>query len=119
MCPLSEIKVHAHTDSCYAVTENVSESQAHVHTDECYTAQRGELVCPIQEGDGHTHSEEAGCYDENGELVCPMEESDGHWHTDDCYNWEKVLICGLSDEPTVVEPAEPQLICGKDEIISS
>ncbi|MFR7475695.1 LPXTG cell wall anchor domain-containing protein [Frisingicoccus sp.] len=117
LCPLPEIKVHAHTDSCYAVTENVSESQAHVHTDECYTAQRGELVCPIQEGDGHTHSEEAGCYDENGELVCPMEESDGHWHTDDCYNWEKVLICGLSDEPTVVEPAEPQLICGKDEII--
>jgi len=112
-CLLPEVAAHVHNEDCYAQPET---KPVHTHTDECYTTQRGDLVCTIPEGDGaHTHSVEAGCYDEIYALACPLEESAGHQHTDDCYAQSKVLTCQLSTEPE--EPAGPQLICGREEII--
>lgn len=109
-CPLPEIKAHTHDAGCYTQPETES---VHIHTGECYANERGELTCTVPEGEGaHTHSEDAGCYDENGELICQTEESAGHQHTDDCYAWNEILTCQLS-----TEPAERSLICGKEEII--
>lgn len=108
-CEFPEIKAHTHSKSCY---EDKNKEETHIHTDECYTMNRGKLICTKGENAGHTHSQEAGCYDENGELVCKIEEKGGHRHTDECYEWEKELICKLSDEPI-----EPKLICDKEEII--
>lgn len=108
-CEFPEIQVHTHSKSCY---EDKNKKEAHTHTNECYTMKRGKLICTKGENVGHTHSQEAGCYDENGELVCKNEEKDGHEHTDECYEWEKELICKLSDKP-----AEPKLTCDKEEII--
>ena len=108
-CPLSEIKAHTHNSGCYAAAEPV-----HTHTEDCYTQERGDLICTEEEREGHTHSVEAGCFDENGTLICQAEEETGHRHTDDCYSWEQVLSCGLTDTETA---GEPELVCGKEEII--
>lgn len=115
-CPLPEVKAHTHDESCYAPME---EKPPHTHTDECYTPERGGLVCTVPEGeDSHTHSADAGCYDESGALLCQQEESSGHQHTDDCYAWEAVLICGLPAGPAEPEGSTaPVLTCGKEEII--
>lgn len=90
-CALPEIAVHKHTESCYAVTEAVAE--AHTHSDGCYIVERGELIC--------TESTETG-----------------HEHMDECYEQIRTLICDLSagsvDE---TETVEPELICGKREVI--
>lgn len=119
-CPLPEIKPHTHSESCYARAETQA---VHAHTDECYTMERGELICAIPEAESaHTHSVEAGCFeetdkwicqleesdghrhgegcwDENGELTCDREESEGHRHSPDCYETALFLTCQLSDEP--------------------
>ena len=58
-CPLPEIKAHTHDESCYAEAE-----LGHTHTEACYTQERGSLICTEEESEGHTHSVEAGCYDE-------------------------------------------------------
>ena len=113
-CSLPEIKAHSHSEGCYDWPEAQT---AHTHTDECYTRERGELTCAVPEGEGaHAHSEEAGCYDADGALVCETAESAGHAHTDECYTWNQVLICELSTEAPE-EPAEPELVCGKPEIL--
>lgn len=114
-CPFPEIEAHTHTDACFAAVNAAAE--VHQHTESCYTRQRGNLICGLAESEGHTHSAEAGCYDENGELICQLAESEGHEHTDDCYAWNDVLTCGLSTEPVTVQAAEPEVICGKEEII--
>lgn len=108
-CPLSEIKAHTHNSGCYAAAKPV-----HTHTEDCYTQERGELICTEEEREGHTHSVEAGCFNEDGTLICQAEEEPGHRHTDDCYSWEQVLSCGLTDTETA---GEPELVCGKEEII--
>lgn len=110
-CPLPETKVHTHGDGCYTTEKT---PPVHTHDEECYTMERGELTCTAQEGEGHTHSVENGCFDEDGNLVCQTEESLGHQHTDECYVWEKVLTCELSTEPV---QAEQKLVCGKEEIV--
>lgn len=113
-CPLPEVKAHTHSEKCYAKTET---KPKHSHTDKCYAAERGKLICTTSEGTGaHTHSIEAGCYDENGELICKVEETTGHKHTDDCYDWDKVLNCKLSNESSE-KSSEPLLICDKAEIV--
>jgi len=109
-CPLPKIKTHTHDKSCYE-----QPAAAHTHTDECYTTERGKLICTEKESEGHTHSAEAGCYDEDGELICKLEESSGHQHTDKCYEQNKVLTCKKSTEAT--EDAQPKLICKEKEII--
>ena len=113
-CSLPEIKAHSHSEGCYDWPEAQT---AHTHTDECYTRERGDLTCAVLEGEGaHAHSEEAGCYDADGALVCETAESAGHVHTDECYTWNRVLTCELSTEAPE-EPAEPELVCGKPEIL--
>ncbi|MDO4345715.1 MAG: hypothetical protein Q4C50_13060, partial [Eubacteriales bacterium] len=108
-CPLPEIKAHTHDADCYAAAEPV-----HTHTEDCYTKERGDLICTEEEREGHTHSVEAGCFDEDGTLICQAEEEPGHQHTDDCYSWEQILSCGLTETETA---GEPELVCGKEEII--
>lgn len=107
-CPLPEIKAHTHDGSCYAEAE-----LGHTHTEACYTQERGSLICTEEESEGHTHSAEADCYDENGALLCQTEETAGHQHTDACYAWEQILNCGLTE----TEAGEPELVCGEEEII--
>lgn len=110
-CQLPEIAAHTHDDSCWFVPEA---APAHVHTDACYSWEQGELLCGEEEREGHTHSVEAGCFDENGELVCTMEEDSGHHHTDACY--EKVqgeLTCTESTE-TEAPPAGTDLRRNRD-----
>ena len=107
-CPLPEIKAHTHDGNCYAEAE-----LGHTHTEACYTQERGSLICTEEESEGHTHSSEAGCYDENGALLCQTEETAGHQHTDACYAWEQILNCGLTE----TEAGEPELVCGEEEII--
>lgn len=91
-CALPEIEAHVHDDSCYAIPET---EPAHIHTDGCYTMERGELSCqePVQEG--HTHSQEAGCYD--AVLHCGLSESAGHSHSQSCYDPDGSLICGVEE----------------------
>ena len=36
--------------------------------------------------------------EERGELICGLEEGEEHTHTDDCYAWETVLSCGQTEE---------------------
>lgn len=107
-CPLPEIKAHTHDGSCYAEAE-----LGHTHTEACYTQERGSLICTEEESEGHTHSAEAGCYDETGALICQTGETAGHQHTDACYAWEQILNCGLTE----TEAGEPELVCGEEEII--
>lgn len=125
----TEDDVHIHDESCYSIPE------AHVHGDDCYTQERGDLICTIPEGEpAHTHSPEAGCYEETQELVCPLEESEEHRHGDACYEVSSKLICALSDQPhqhtdecyawsnvltctESTDAAEPVLICGREEIL--
>lgn len=123
ICQLPEIEAHTHTDACYS-TERVlvcgmsetgnsfgdgseaftdaddtfSDGENHVHTDACYET-RIVLTCGKQEILPHTHDED--CYDEVGNLICTMPEVIAHQHTDECF--------------TETAPAEPELICGKEE----
>lgn len=94
-----QIPEHAHSEACYTQVSSGTEA-IHTHNEDCYTWERGELICTEEESEGHTHSVEAGCFDENGVLICQIEESSGHQHTDDCYSWNQVLNCELPTEPT-------------------
>lgn len=70
-CPLPEIKTHTHGASCYALAE-----EAHVHDESCYSMERGALICAEPERAPHTHDE--SCYEERQNLICALEESEGH-----------------------------------------
>lgn len=103
---------HVHTDACYTVTQTrICESTEpdHVHTEECYETQR-ELTC----------TQDTGCYDENGNLVCGLEETQGHTHSEDCY--EIQLVCGQEEtEPHTHTDScyqvQRELVCGQEEVI--
>ena len=101
---------HVHTEECYTVTQTpICESTEpdHVHTEECYETHReltctqdtgcydesGNLVCGLEETQGHTHSE--ACYDT--QLVCGQEETEPHTHTDSCYQVQRELVCGQEE----------------------
>lgn len=94
-----QIPEHTHSEACYTQVSSGTEA-IHTHNEDCYSWERGELICTEEESEGHTHSVEAGCFDENGTLICQIEESSGHQHTDDCYSWNQVLNCELPTEPT-------------------
>ncbi len=98
--------------------------QLHKHTDACLD-ENGAYVCGYADFVVHTHTED--CYDEKGELCCPLPEIEAHTHTDSCYTAAESAhaytedcytsgqgdpACGLSGEPE-----EPELTCGKDEIL--
>lgn len=93
-CSLPEIKTHTHDDSCWSVPETTA---AHEHTDACYAWEQGELICMEEEREGHTHSEEAGCYTTTSILTCQLSESDGHHHSESCYDENGELTCGLTE----------------------
>ena len=103
---------HVHTEECYTVTQTpICESTEpdHVHTEECYETHR-ELTC----------TQDTGCYDENGNLVCGLEETQGHTHTEDCY--EIQLVCGQEEtEPHTHTDScyqvQRELVCGQEEVI--
>ena len=68
---------------------------------------------------GHTHTED--CYEEERVLICGQEESEGHVHTEDCYTKVKgELICGQeeSEEHTHTDECyewHDELTCGMEE----
>ena len=103
---------HVHTDACYTVTQTrICESTEpdHVHTEECSEAHR-ELTC----------TQDTGCYDENGNLVCGLEETQGHTHSEDCYDTQ--LVCGQEEtEPHTHTDScyqvQRELVCGQEEVI--
>lgn len=126
-CEKEEIIPHEHTSDCFDEDGNLIcgkiQILEHRHTDACFeTVQEPvdteALTCGLTEGEGaHTHSVEAGCYDENGELICQTEESIGHQHSALCYGtWE--LTCNMeehvhSEECTSVavdDEPEPSLL---------
>lgn len=103
---------HVHTDACYTVTQTrICESTEpdHVHTEECSEAHQ-ELTC----------TQGTGCYDANGNLVCGLEETQGHTHSEDCY--ETQLVCGQEEtEPHThtdnCYQVQRELVCGQEEVI--
>lgn len=103
---------HVHTDACYTVTQTrICESTEpdHVHTEECSEAHQ-ELTC----------TQDTGCYDENGNLICGLEETQGHTHSEDCY--ETQLVCGQEEtEPHTHTDScyqvQRELVCGQEEVI--
>ena len=103
---------HVHTDACYTVTQTrICESTEpdHVHTEECSEAHR-ELTC----------TQDTGCYDENGNLICGLEETQGHTHSEDCYDTQ--LVCGQEEtEPHTHTDScyqvQRELVCGQEEVI--
>lgn len=103
---------HVHTDACYTVTQTrICESTEpdHVHIEECSEAHQ-ELTC----------TQDTGCYDENGNLICGLEETQGHTHSEDCY--ETQLVCGQQEtEPHTHTDScyqvQRELVCGQEEVI--
>ena len=127
---------HTHSEACY--TQKAAESEAilvctpeslglHRHTDVCLNG-NGEYCCGYSDFVVHTH--DTSCFDAEGNLWCPFPEIKAHTHeescytypeteplhthTDECYSEDGILICELSTESV---PAEPSLICGKEDII--
>ena len=138
VCGQEEAPGHRHDDSCLAVTECLicgrEETDGHRHSDACRD-ESGNLVCGLEESDGHHHSPD--CFALHTEFTCGQEETDGHrhgeacyqlsrelvcgiesdhQHTDECYSMTDVLICGEEETPEDL-PADPEPVCGKEEII--
>ncbi len=104
VCGYADFVVHEHDSSCYDKDGNLwcqlPEIKPHTHDASCYAAAEP----------AHTHTD--ACYtQERGDLIC-TDDSEDHQHTDSCYAWETVLTCGLTETS-----GEPQLVCGKEEII--
>ena len=110
------VEEHTHTDACYTPVTSVpvltctcgmEETAGHIHLgtcitthqhgEECYTYTRGELLCTLAEGAGHTHAPE--CFDETGAPICTLPEGEGHTHDDLCYNMVATPVCTLSTDP--------------------
>jgi LPXTG-motif cell wall-anchored protein len=101
-CGLPEISAHQHNSDCRAVvTEKVQTCEpgrvAHRHDSLCYDL-LGNLVCTLEETDGHIHTED--CYTQETALSCGEAETTGHTHGDDCYTLadgeaeqEAALVC--------------------------
>lgn len=102
-CKLEE---HKHTDECYEITTGEDRTltceestEGHTHGDDCY-AWKHELNCEEQEEPAHTHSVEAGCFEENIQVVTCGNEDPEHKHEDNCYTTQSKLTCTESDLPT-------------------
>lgn len=89
---------HTHGESCYeeqTVSKlicTLEEGEGHAHTEECYETA---LSCGLEENEEHSHTEEC----EENALICGLEESEGHVHGESCYEVQKeqVLICGKEE----------------------
>ena len=60
-------------------------------------AERGDLLCGLEESEGHTHTGE--CYETRMQLICGQEENEEHQHTEECYEEVSSLICGQAESP--------------------
>ncbi len=132
-CGQEESAGHTHTEACYGTEQSlVCTLTEHIHTEECYAD--GMPACGMEE---HVHGQE--CYTQVQVLTCGQEESPGHEHSENCY--ESVLICSQGDPAQDTEDTdasvsagaadsdgqghvhtdacygEPELLCGKEEII--
>jgi len=124
-----KVILHEHTEECFDESGSLIcgklQVLEHVHSEACMQPAEGfadpeTLTCAISEGEGaHSHSAEAGCYDEDGQMICQLEESEGHQHSARCYGtW--VLTCDLPEHIHgeacyETELEAPQYICGKAE----
>ena len=90
------IPEHTHTDSCYTtrLTCTLEEGEGHTHSQDCYTTTT-RLTCPLAECEGHTHTED--CYETTRNLICPLEEDENHTHGEECYETVTTLVCPLEE----------------------
>ncbi len=133
-CPLAELSLHAHEDTCYGRTSEIICTNVHVHGENCQTTKQV-LICQMPEGEAHSHSSqcqtqtvlscsekghdhEDACYTVT-EVVCPLEETPGHTHTEECYVQQEAP-CELTtndghvhDDTCYAQSSE--LTCGKEE----
>ncbi len=118
-CTETESDGHSHGDGCYS-TENKltcteTEESGHVHEAGCYIEETV-TVCTTPESTGHKHGE--GCYYAAGTVLCTTPENDGHQHSESCYGPVRgEQTCTEEEREPVIEPGEPELICGKNEVI--
>ena len=103
---ICELEEHKHTDECYEITTGEDRTltceettEGHTHGDDCY-AWKHELNCEEQEEPAHTHSVEAGCFEEDIQVVTCGNEDPEHKHEDNCYTTQSKLTCTESDLPT-------------------
>lgn len=103
---------HIHTDDCYTQVTSITRTEPvctieslnlHQHDNTCYDSE-GNLACGY--ADFVVHQHDSTCYDEDGNLWCPLPEIKTHEHNESCY---AVSGAEVSDEP--------ELICGKEEVI--
>lgn len=108
-----EKQEHTHTQNCYTQVTSVTKQvlvcteeklNLHEHTSSCYDGD-GNLVCGY--ADYVVHHHDSTCYDEEGNLWCPLPEVEPHTHDASCY----------AEAVEGQESSEPEVICGRDEII--
>lgn len=108
-----EKQEHIHTQDCYTQVTSVTKQvlvcteeklNLHEHTSSCYD-EDGNLVCGY--ADYVVHHHDSTCYDEEGNLWCPLPEIEPHTHDASCY----------AEAVEGQESSEPEVICGRDEII--
>lgn len=128
ICPLPEIAVHVHDDSCYTKEAVLSCIVPHVHGEACVKTETT-WTCTLEETEGHTHSEDCtgtksvqictvevhehgeGCFQEQT-LVCEIPESEEHIHSESCSGTQTVQVCTAqvhSHEESCFE--EQTLVC--------
>ncbi len=62
-----------------------------------FDIERGELICGLEESEGHRHSVEAGCYEETRTLICELSVDERHAHGENCYKTALNLICTIEE----------------------
>jgi len=76
-----------------------------------------ELICPLEEQEGHTHDE--SCRTQT--LICEQGEQEDHIHEESCFAWEADHICGKEEIPSHAHDEscyvllEDSFICGQEE----
>lgn len=114
--PRCGLEEHTHGEDCYTkkLICNLEEGEGHTHTEACKGMP--ELTCGQEEGEDHTHTE--ACYTVPEEFICGLEESEGHTHTDSCYTLSEEYICGLKEQQSHAHGEDcytEELTCGKKE----
>ena len=60
--------------------------------------ENSEIVCGLEENDGHVHTENCKAVSQVSEITCGLEEQEGHAHTEACYETASKLGCGYETE---------------------
>lgn len=92
--PRCGLEEHTHGEDCYTkkLICNLEEGEGHTHTEACKGTP--ELTCGQEESEGHTHTEACKGMPE---LTCGQEEGEDHTHTEACYTVPEEFICGLEE----------------------